>query len=128
MKVNGIQLVLSSYEKGLWWDDDRRNTEFKWSEKYKSHHCYKGWGIKVGLYWGPTFFTWGKFWKYPFKDVWKCLLDCEKNPLPENFRLEFSIIGLYLSVCWHQYGFYIGLKPRENDLELGMKYTVERKF
>lgn len=117
---NGVQFILSSYERGLWWDDDERPTY--------AHIKNKGWGIKIGLYWGLTFFTWGKFWKHPLKDIWKCLLDCEKNPLPETFILKFWIIGPYLSVCIGKYGFYIGLKPRENDMELGMKYTSERKF
>jgi len=118
MKLGGVQLVVSNFEQGLWFDDDER------------HRDFTGWGIKVAVYYGPMSWEWPKFWKYGLGDLWKNLLNPLKNPLVEQFKIRIPfIIGPFLSVCYKKFGIYIGFKPHK-DYELipSMRITNDRRF
>ena len=104
MKVYKIvQLVLSTAEKGLWWDHDERR------------YTPEGFGIMFKLFAGPVVrpITKPKYW---FKDD----VPSKWNTFNEEYHWLIKVpffIGPFLSVTFGQYGFYFGFKVFDLESE-----------
>jgi hypothetical protein len=119
MKVNGIEFGLSSFEHGLWYDDDKQCRDFA------------GWGIKVAVVWGPLALYFPKVWKYSRAQVWAWLMNNVENPLTEQFGVTIPIfLGPYLSIAYKRIGLYIGFKSSKEltYLEPTARFTTNRRF
>lgn len=97
MKVHKLfQLVLSTAEKGLWWDHDERG------------YTPKGWGLTVKLLAGPVVrpVTKPQYWfKHNIPSRW--------NEFDPQWHWLIKIpffVGPFVSVAIGEYGFYFGFK------------------
>ena len=118
--MGGISLVLSSYERSLWFDHDIRE------------YNPKGWGIELELVWGKMIRPVPKFWK---KGFWKG--EDEYNPWKGGeywFIIRCPMIGPFISVALGRYGVYLGLKTfraykgQHDTLERYGKWMREDEF
>lgn len=109
-----IQFILSSAERGLWFDHDER-------EYYEG-----GWGFVFKLYAGPMLrpVLRPKFWfcKSPVPSMWN-----EFNP---DYHLKIYlpfIVAPFVSVAIGRWGFYAGFKIWDSNNEKYRKMTPEAR-
>lgn len=93
-RVGGISLSLGSYERGLWFDHDRR--------QYQPD----GFGVKFDIVAGQMIRPVPKFWE-PGNNPWQ-----GGKPW---FVLRMPMIGPFLSVSFGEMGAYVGFKTFKVD-------------
>lgn len=91
-----LQLVVSTAEKGLWWDHDQRDYD------------PKGWGVAIKLFAGPVVrpMTKPRYW-------FKANVPSKWNEFDPEYHRLLNVpffIGPFLSVAVGPYGFYVGFK------------------
>lgn len=111
-EVAGLSLTLGSYERGLWFDHDRRQYD------------PNGWGLKFDIVAGHMIRPVPKFWEQ------------ETNPWKGDdpwFVIRMPMVGPYLSVSLGQAGAYLGFKTftveeRHRSTERYGRWMRENEF
>lgn len=99
-KVGGIELTLSSFEHGLWWDTDK---DLRQVQEHES-----GFGIKLALVWGMLLRPIGPFWR-PGYYRGEYGRPWAGGKVAFVLRIPF-IVGPYISIAFGRKGLYAGLK------------------
>lgn len=109
--IGGIIFILGTWPvcSGIWYDRPKPLPE------------KRGWGIKLGLRWGPMVWGCPKFWSklwnhdhYPSEEATWFVL-----------TLPF-VVGPFVSICLGRVGIYIGMKDSGGVLLPSAKFDPDR--